>query len=126
MCIRDRPCNDQIIVSGLYLLVVYNFGLALYQITGINLIFQWAYERVALNRIVRNLNEMGIPAPSHYKKTTGEITSPGLIGSGKDVYKRQSQIATLVGYSKPSNFAAAFKKKYGVIPKNYKDENTIG
>ena len=43
-------------------------------------IFQWAYERVALNRIVRNLNEMGIPAPSHYKKTTGEITSPGLIG----------------------------------------------
>lgn len=37
-----------------------------------------------------------------------------------------SQIATLVGYSKPSNFAAAFKKKYGVIPKNYKDENTIG
>ena len=38
---------------------------------------------MALNRIVRNLNEMGIPAPSHYKKTTGEITSPGLIGSGK-------------------------------------------
>ena len=37
-----------------------------------------------------------------------------------------SQIAMLVGYSKPSNFAAAFKKKYGVIPKNYKDENTIG
>lgn len=37
-----------------------------------------------------------------------------------------SQVATLVGYSKPSNFAAAFKKKYGVIPKNYKDENTIG
>ena len=37
-----------------------------------------------------------------------------------------NQIATLVGYSKPSNFAAAFKKKYGVIPKNYKDENTIG
>jgi len=46
-------------------------------------IFEWAYERVALNRIVRNLNEMGIAAPSHYKKSTGEITSPGLIGSGK-------------------------------------------
>ena len=46
-------------------------------------IFQWAYSHVALNRIVRNLNEMGIPAPSHYKKATGEITSPGLIGSGK-------------------------------------------
>ena len=37
-----------------------------------------------------------------------------------------SQVATLVGYSKPSNFAAAFKKKYGVIPQNYKAENTIG
>lgn len=46
-------------------------------------IFEWAYERVALNRIVRNLNEMGITAPSHYKKSTGEITSSGLIGSGK-------------------------------------------
>lgn len=46
-------------------------------------IFDWAYERVALNRIVRNLNEMGIAAPSHYKKSTGEITSPGLIGSGR-------------------------------------------
>lgn len=46
-------------------------------------IFDWAYEHMALNRIVRNLNEMGIAAPSHYKKSTGEITSPGLIGSGK-------------------------------------------
>lgn len=46
-------------------------------------IFEWAHGYVALNRIVRNLNEMGITAPSHYKKSTGEITSPGLIGSGK-------------------------------------------
>ncbi len=46
-------------------------------------IFEWAHEHVALNRIVRNLNEMEITAPSHYKKSTGEITSPGLIGSGK-------------------------------------------
>ena len=46
-------------------------------------IFEWAHEHVSLNRIVRNLNEIGIPAPSHYKKATGEITSPGLIGSGK-------------------------------------------
>ena len=36
-----------------------------------------------------------------------------------------SQIAALVGYSKASNFAAAFKKKYGVIPKKYKDENSF-
>ena len=46
-------------------------------------IFERAHGHVALNRIVRNLNEMGITAPSHYKKSTGEITSPGLIGSGK-------------------------------------------
>ena len=36
-----------------------------------------------------------------------------------------SQIAALVGYSKASNFSAAFKKKYGVTPKNYKAEHTI-
>ena len=45
-------------------------------------IFEWASDRVGLNRIVRNLNELGIPAPSHYKQATGEITSPGLIGNG--------------------------------------------
>ena len=33
-----------------------------------------------------------------------------------------SQVAILVGYSKASNFAAAFKRKYGVNPKNYKAE----
>ena len=46
-------------------------------------IFQWAYEHKSLNGIVRSLNEMGITAPSNYKESTGEITSPGLIGSGK-------------------------------------------
>lgn len=46
-------------------------------------IFQWAYEHKSLNGIVRNLNEMGIATPSNYKESTGEITSPGLIGSGK-------------------------------------------
>ena len=46
-------------------------------------IFEWAGDRVGLNRIARNLNELGIPAPSHYKQATGEITSPGLIGNGK-------------------------------------------
>lgn len=46
-------------------------------------IFQWAYEHKSLNGIVRNLNEMGIATPSNYKESTGEITSPGLIGRGK-------------------------------------------
>lgn len=36
-----------------------------------------------------------------------------------------SQVAACVGYSKPSNFAAAFKKKYGVVPKYYKDQKTV-
>ena len=31
-----------------------------------------------------------------------------------------SEVATIVGYTKPSNFSAAFKKKYGVTPKEYK------
>ena len=31
-----------------------------------------------------------------------------------------SEITAIVGYGKPSNFAAAFKKKYGVAPKNYR------
>ncbi len=31
-----------------------------------------------------------------------------------------TEVAAAVGYSKPSNFAAAFKKKYGVVPKHYK------
>ena len=30
------------------------------------------------------------------------------------------EVAAIVGYGKPSNFAAAFKKKYGVAPKNYR------
>lgn len=36
-----------------------------------------------------------------------------------------SQIALLVGYSKASNFSAAFKKKYGVLPKKYKEEKSL-
>ncbi len=32
-----------------------------------------------------------------------------------------SEIAAMIGYSKPSNFSAAFKKKYGVVPKLYKE-----
>ena len=32
-----------------------------------------------------------------------------------------TEVASLVGYGKPSNFAAAFKKRYGVAPKNYRE-----
>ncbi len=33
------------------------------------------------------------------------------------------QISAKVGYSKPSNFTAAFKRKYGVLPKTYRNSN---
>ena len=45
-------------------------------------IFQWAYEKIGLNRIVLMLNEGGYPAPSNYKYSTGEITHENLIGEG--------------------------------------------
>ena len=32
-----------------------------------------------------------------------------------------TEVASIVGYGKPSNFAAAFKKKYGVAPKHYRE-----
>ena len=35
------------------------------------------------------------------------------------------QIAVLVGYTKPSNFSAAFKKKDGVMPKDYREASRI-
>ena len=35
------------------------------------------------------------------------------------------QIAVLVGYTKPSNFSSAFKKKYGVMPKDYREASRI-
>ena len=46
-------------------------------------IFQWAAEGVAVNRIVLNLNEQGIPAPGQYKASAGIITSKILTGGGK-------------------------------------------
>lgn len=36
-----------------------------------------------------------------------------------------SEVAAIVGYGKPSNFAAAFKKKYGVSPKNYPESRFV-
>lgn len=36
-----------------------------------------------------------------------------------------SEVAAIVGYGKPSNFAAAFKKKYGVSPKNYRESKFV-
>lgn len=45
-------------------------------------IFQWAYEKVPLNRIVLLLNEGGYPFPGKYKMQTREITHQALAGRG--------------------------------------------
>lgn len=45
-------------------------------------IFQWAYEKVPLNRIVLLLNEGNYPSPGMYKMQTGEITHQALAGRG--------------------------------------------
>ena len=45
-------------------------------------IFQWAYEKVPLNRSVLLLNEGNYPSPGKYKRQTGEITQQALAGRG--------------------------------------------
>ena len=35
------------------------------------------------------------------------------------------EIATIVGYNKPSNFSAAFKRKYGILPKDYRATQAV-
>ena len=36
-----------------------------------------------------------------------------------------TQIASMVGYNKPSNFSAAFKRKFGILPKEYRAQNSF-
>lgn len=46
-------------------------------------IFQWTVDGVALNVIVKRLNEQGIMTPGYYLASIGLITSKKLMGSGK-------------------------------------------
>ena len=46
-------------------------------------IFQWAAEGVALNDVVKRLNEGKVPTPGYYLASIGLITSQRLMGSGK-------------------------------------------
>lgn len=48
----------------------------------VRLIFQWAYDRVGINTIVKRLNAAEILPPSQYAAKTGKITHENLIGSG--------------------------------------------
>lgn len=45
-------------------------------------IFEWAANGAGLNTIAVRLNEAKILTPSHYKKSTSQITNENLIGSG--------------------------------------------
>ena len=40
--------------------------------------------------------------------------------------KNVGEIAALVGYGKASNFAAAFKKRFGVAPREYRASHSNG
>lgn len=46
-------------------------------------IFDWAYERVGYNLIVKRLNEQGIITPSKYAQSKGIINNKNLVGNGK-------------------------------------------
>lgn len=48
----------------------------------VRLIFQWAYDKVGINTIVKRLNAAEILPPSQYAAKTGKITHKNLIGSG--------------------------------------------
>ena len=79
--------------------------------------------QISVSKLSRGFSMMyGISVHAYVIEQRLERAAGLLLESNMNI----GQIAVLVGYSKPSNFAAAFKKKYGVIPKNYKDENTIG
>ena len=56
----------------------------------------------------------------------GTLREGGFLTTDENHYICLLYTSILVGYSKASNFAAAFKRKYGVNPKNYKAEATIG
>jgi DNA invertase Pin-like site-specific DNA recombinase len=44
-------------------------------------IFEWAYQGIGVNELVRRLNDAGILPPSHYKQSLGMIANEKLIGT---------------------------------------------
>lgn len=46
-------------------------------------LFQWAADGVALNDMVKRLNEAKVPTPGHYLASVGLITNQRLMGSGQ-------------------------------------------
>ncbi len=77
---------------------------------------------ISISKLSKGFSTMyGIPVHAYIIDQRLERAASLLLESNMNV----SQIASVVGYTKPSNFSAAFKKKYGVIPKKYKETNQI-
>lgn len=71
---------------------------------------------MSVSKLSKGFSEMiGLPIHSYIVDQRLESAAQLLLDGDMNI----SQIAAVVGYSKPSNFAAAFKKKYGVLPKSY-------
>ena len=62
-------------------------------------IFRWAADGLALNRIVKRLNETGVLTPSHYLASIGLISNQKLIGSGKWQTRTVNKILTDAVYT---------------------------
>lgn len=62
-------------------------------------IFQWAVDGVALNAIVKKLNEASVPTPSHYLASVGLISHEKLVGSGKWQTRTVNKILTDAVYT---------------------------
>lgn len=78
--------------------------------------------RISTSKLTKGFVSMfGISVHAYIIEQRLEKAAALLLSSDLNV----SQISAMVGYSKPSNFAAAFKKKYGVVPKNYKIQKSI-
>lgn len=77
---------------------------------------------LSLSKLTKGFSNMfGLPIHSYIIDQRLTKAAQLLLESNMNI----GEIAFTVGYTKPSNFASAFKKKYGVVPKNYKDAQII-
>ena len=77
---------------------------------------------LSLSKLTKGFSNMfGVPIHSYIIDQRLTKAARLLLDSNMNV----GEIAAIVGYPKPSNFSAAFKRKYGVVPKNYKDTQMI-
>ncbi len=67
------------------------------------------------------VNLFGTPVHSYIINQRLERAAQLLIETEMTV----GQVAILVGYSKPSNFSSAFQRKYGVLPKTYRETQIL-